>query len=164
MRALREVGRGEVEEFLVEEAALLDAWHLVEWRRLFDAECRYYVPNPSGDPYAAPDASLYLIADDAHHLTERVKRLGKRTAHAEFPHSKTHRMISNVRVLKRDIEVLRAESKFITHRTSQGITDVYFGRHEYQLAMPENALLIREKRTILAMDGLRPQGKLSIIV
>src|SRR5665213_3133315 len=157
MRALREIGRGEVEEFLVEEAALLDAWRLVEWRRLFDAECRYYVPNPSGDPYAAPDASLYMIADDAHHLTERVKRLGKKTAHAEHPHSRTRRLISNVRILERS-------AGFITFRTSQEVTDTYFGRHEYRLVERDGAVLIEEKRTILDMGALRPHGRLSIIV
>ena len=33
----------------------------------------------------SPDDTLFLIADDEHHLTERVKRLGKKTAHAEYP-------------------------------------------------------------------------------
>ena len=52
----------------------------------------------AGDPYASPDSRCILIADDEHHLTERVKRLGKRTAHAEYPHSMTQRMITNVRI------------------------------------------------------------------
>jgi hypothetical protein len=51
----------------------------------------------------------------------------------------------------------------VTYRTSQGVTDAYFGRHEYLLVRPD-AILIKEKRTILKMGALRPHGKLSIIV
>ena len=111
-----------------------------------------------------PNSALFLIADDEHHLTERVKRLGKKTAHAEYPRSITQRMISNVRLAGLDGDVLKVVSGFITFRCSQGVTDTYFGRHEYLLVQPNGSVLIKEKRTILAMGALRPHGKLSIIV
>jgi p-cumate 2,3-dioxygenase subunit beta len=161
---LTNLTRADIEEFLINEAALLDEWRLTEWRALFAPGCRYLVPNTNGDPYASPESSLFLIADDEHHLTERVKRLGKKTAHAEFPRSLTQRVISNVAILERDPDVIKARSSFITFRSSQGVTDTYFGRHEYVLVGPNGTLLIREKRTILAMGALRPHGKLSIIV
>jgi p-cumate 2,3-dioxygenase beta subunit len=157
--------RAEIEDFLFLEAALLDDWKLEEWRRLFLEECRYLVPNPSGeDPYAPVDAALYLVADDGHHLTERVKRLGKKTAHSEYPRSRTRRLISNVRVLERGSASLRTQCGFVTYRTNHGITDTYFGRHEHLLVMREGALRISEKRSILDTGALRPQGRLSIIV
>jgi p-cumate 2,3-dioxygenase beta subunit len=58
---------------------------------------------------------------------------------------------------------MKVQSSFVTYRTSQGVTDAYFGRHEYLLVRPD-AILIKEKRTILKMGALRPHGKLSIIV
>jgi p-cumate 2,3-dioxygenase subunit beta len=164
MGSLSDLTRTDIEEFLIDEATLLDEWRLPEWRRLFASGCRYLVPNMAGDPYASPESELFLIADDEHHLTERVKRLGKKTAHAEYPRSMTQRMISNVRVLGLDGDRLKVRSSFITFRTSQGVTDTYFGRHEYLLVQPNGALLIEEKRTILGMGALRPHGKLSIIV
>jgi p-cumate 2,3-dioxygenase subunit beta len=164
MRALGDWTRSDIEDFLFHEAALLDEWRLPEWRELFSDDCRYYVPNLTGDAYASPDDTLYLIADDAHHLTERVKRLGKKTAHAEYPHSITQRMISNVRLLPGKTDELRASCNFLTHRTSNGVTDAYFGRHEYRFVQPGETLLILEKRSVLAMGALRPHGKLSIIV
>ena len=119
----------------------------------------------AGDPYASPDSTLFLIADDEHHLTERVKRLGKKTAHAEYPHSITQRMIRNVRIVGMDRRARpKVQSSFVTFRTSQGVTDTYFGRHEYLLVRPNGAILIKEKRSILQMGALRPHGKLSIIV
>lgn len=164
MSKLSELTRADVEDFLINEAALLDDWLLQQWRRLFAPGCRYLVPNMAGDPYASADSTLFLIADDEHHLTERVKRLGKKTAHAEYPRSLTQRLIGNVRILERVDETLKVQSSFVTFRFSQGVTDTYFGRHEYILVRPNDAILIKEKRTILKMGALRPHGKLSIIV
>ncbi|MGP0089802.1 MAG: aromatic-ring-hydroxylating dioxygenase subunit beta [Xanthobacteraceae bacterium] len=164
MDRLGALTRTDIEDFLINEAALLDDWRLPEWRELFAPDCRYLVPNMSSDPYASPESTLFLIADDDHHLTERVKRLGKKTAHAEYPHSVTQRLIGNVRILGTVDEALKVQCSFVTFRTSQGVTDTYFGRHEYLLVQPNGALLIKEKRTILKMGALRPHGKLSIIV
>lgn len=164
MGLLESLTRPEAEDFLILEASLLNEWRLEEWRALFTDECRYLVPNMNGDPYAPPESSLYLIADDGHHLTERVKRLGKKTAHAEYPRSRTRRLISNVRFLERNAGMVKVESSFITYRASQGVTDTFFGHHEHCLVEKDGALRIREKRTILGMEALRPQGRLSIIV
>lgn len=158
------IARTEVEDFLIHEAALLNEWRLEEWVALFAEEGTYLVPNVAGDPYASPDSTLYLIADDHYHLVERVKRLGKKTAHAEQPRSATRRLVSNVRILARSVEEVRVEASFVTYRVNQGVTDIYFGRHEYVLVERGDALRILEKRTILDTGALRPQGRLSIIV
>lgn len=164
MSGLLEVQKEQVENFLFMEADLLDAWQLEQWRKLFLEECRYLVPATNADPYAPADTTLHLISDDGFHLTERVKRLGKRTAHAEFPHSRTLRMISNVRIHSREETQLKVASRFVTYRSRNGQTDSYFGRHEYILVMSAGELRIAEKRSILALEALRPQGSLSIIV
>jgi p-cumate 2,3-dioxygenase beta subunit len=164
MTRLADMTRSDVEEFLIEEVALLDDWRLTEWRTLFIEDCRYLVPNLAGDPYAPYESTLYMIADDGHHLTERVKRLGKKTAHAEQPRSRTRHLISNVRILERNADFLKAQCGFTTYRTAQEITDTYFGRHEYRLIEQDGVVRIEEKRTILDMGALRPHGRLSIIV
>lgn len=164
MNALASVTRQDVEDFLYAEAALLDAWRLEEWRALFAEDCRYLVPNTMGDPHGNPAETLYLIADDAHHLSERVKRLGKKTAHAEYPRSRTRRLVSNVRIVERSTGHLHVNCGFATFRVAHAITDTYFGSHEYRLVHEGGALRIAEKRTILDMGALRPHGRLSIIV
>ena len=153
-----------VEDFLIREVEMLDEWRLEDWHALFAENARYLVPNLTGDPYASPAETLYLVADDAHHLAERVKRLGKKTAHSEYPRSRTLRMISNVRIVGHDAARLKVRCAFATYRTSHGTTDTYFGRHEYVLVPHADAWLIEEKRTILEMGALRPHGRLSIIV
>ena len=150
--------------FLYAEAEILDSWQLVEWRDLFTPDCRYIVPNLALPADAPMEGVLHLIVDDGHHLTERVKRLCKKTAHAEFPRSRTRRLITNVRVTSRSETELKATANFVTYRTSHQVTDTYFGQHQYIFVEQEGKLRIQEKRTVLDIGSLRPQGRLSIIV
>ena len=93
--------RQDVEDFLYREAALLDAWQLDEWLELLTDDAQYRVPSndaQGGDP----KATLYLIADDIQRLRGRVTRLKDPQAHAEFPHSRTRRLITNVRIVSAD--------------------------------------------------------------
>lgn len=155
--------KAEIEMFLFEEAAMLDEWRLADWHSLFTDDARSLVPNLSGDPYTSPESTLYLIADDAHHLSERVKPLGKETTHSDNPRSRAKRLTSNVRVLEDNGSHVKVQSCFLTFRSRHGVTDTYVGRHEYQLVRRGDAWAIREKRTILEMEALRPHGRLSII-
>ena len=164
MIRLQDLTRSELEDFLFEEAELLDSWQLEAWRQLFTPECSYIVPNLALPGDTPADGVLHLIVDDGHHLTERVKRLGKKTAHAEFPRSRGRRLVSNVRIVKRSEAELHATANFITWRTSQQTTDSYFGQHRYVFVLHDGQLRIRDKRTVLDIGSLRPQGRLSIIV
>ena len=70
----------EVEQFLYQEAALLDQWRLDEWLDLFTEDARYVVPStdlPEGDP----KQDLVFIDDDRLRLQGRVNRLKSRHAH-----------------------------------------------------------------------------------
>jgi p-cumate 2,3-dioxygenase subunit beta len=161
---LQTIKRADIEDFLFQEAELLDSWELEKWRELFVADCTYIVPNLALPGDTRAEGVLHLILDDGHHLTERVKRLGKKTAHAEFPRSRGRRLVSNVRITGRSDTELRATANFVTYRTSQQTTDTYFGQHQYVFVEHEAQLRIREKRTVLDIGALRPQGRLSLIV
>lgn len=158
------VTRAELEDFLFEEAALLDAWQHEDWLALFVEGARYLVPPAGADDDADPATTLFYVADDWHRLCERVKRLGKRTAHAEFPRSRCRRMISNVRILDGDDTRFRATSNFVTWRSKMGRTDTFFGHHRYELAIVDGAIRIRNKTTFLDANDIREQGKVSIIL
>ncbi len=156
--------RSDIEDFLFAEADLLNNWRLPEWLALFTDDAVYYVPSTDLAPMASPQDNLFYIADDHFRLSERVKRLMKRSAHVEFPRSKTMRLLSNVRLLAQDAASLSASAAFITYRTKDAVTDTYFGTHYYQLARDAAGLKIREKRSMLASDGLRAQCRISIII
>jgi len=148
---MQSVSRAEVEDFLFNEADLLDQWRLPEWLTLFTDDAKYEVPCTDLPADASSATSLFYIADDRARLGERVKRLMKRTAHAEFPHSKTSRIVGNVRIQS-------------TKEDEIGTTDLYFGTNKYRLAIQGDGFRIREKRCLLAGDGLRPSGRISIVL
>lgn len=158
------VSRDEIEEFLYREASLIDEWRLPEWLTLFTDDAHYYVPSTDIAGDASPENNLFYIADDRFRLGERVVRLMKRTAHAEYPRSKLCHLVSNILVRELEGGEIEARSVFITHRSKDGQTDVYFGRNVHRLVRTPDGLRIREKRAILASDGLRPQGRVSFIL
>jgi len=155
--------RARVEDFLYHEAALLDAWRLEEWAALFSEDGVYMVPATDA-PEADPASTLFLIHDDRFRLGERARRLMKPRAHAEFPHSRVQHTISNVRVTGEESARLRVECHFIVYRARRDLQDVFPGIARYVLAREANGFRIREKRAVLTIDSLRPQGKLSIIL
>lgn len=158
------IERSAVEDFLYAEAALLDEWRLPEWLELFTEDAEYHVPCLDLPAGASPDDSLFYIADDRFRLGERVKRLMKKTAHAEYPHSRTRRHIGNVRITGQSEEGITVSANFTTYRTKDGNTDMLFGRMLYQLSQHGERLRIRSKRCLLDTDGLRPFGRISIIL
>jgi p-cumate 2,3-dioxygenase subunit beta len=155
-----------VEDFLYREAALLDDWNLKEWLTLYAANARYEVA-PTGDAEAgtlSSAESLFLIADDRERLEQRVIRLLKPQAHAEYPHSRVRHLYSNVRIMGYSNPTVEAVSNFATFRTKRGITATYMGWHKWVLVRSGASFLIQLKRTILDLDGLVPQGKVSLLL
>jgi p-cumate 2,3-dioxygenase beta subunit len=157
------ITREQIEDFLYAEAALLDEWRLQEWLELLTEDVTYFVPAtdvPDGD---AKD-TLFLIADDALRVRSRVKQLLGKSAWAENPHSRTRRLISNVRIREANGETVRIAANFIVYRMRLDQVDTYVGRYEYILVQREGQLKIRERKAILDLEALRPQGKVSIIL
>ena len=113
---------------------------------------------------ATPKGALRIPPSPDPALGERVKRLMKRTAHAEFPHSKTSRIFGNVRIHARTNDEMEVSCVFQTLRTKDGTTDLYFGKSNYRLTTGGDGLRIREKRCPLGSEGLRPHGRISIVL
>ena len=157
------ITRQQVEDFLFDEAALLDEWRLDEWLRLFADECGYYVP-PTDLPEGDHRINLFLIADDRKRLEARVRQLMGRFAHAEQPNSRTRRLITNVRVNESSDGSFRATSNFVVYRMRMQETDTYVGRYEHTFIRQDGAMKIRERRAILDLEALRPHGKVSFLL
>lgn len=159
-----EMTRHDFEEFLYMEAALLDEWRLTEWLTLFTDDARYMVPSTDCTDASTPADSLFYIADDRFRLSERVIRLNKKTAHAEWPRSKTRHMVHNVRIRSIEGDVYAVTCNFAVYRTKNDVTNTYIGHNEYKIVAGADGAKIREKRAILDLDSIRSVGKISIIL
>jgi p-cumate 2,3-dioxygenase beta subunit len=156
--------RVRVEDFLFEEAALLDAWRLDDWLHLLTDDARYEVPSVDARS-GGPADSLMLVSDDRAMISARVKRLNNSKAHREFPWSRTRRIVGNVRVTGVDASGdLDVTANFAVYRTRRMETNAYVGRYLFRLAPTDDTFRIRFRRAELEMESLDPHGTLSIIV
>lgn len=157
-RTLRE----EVEDFLYEEAALLDEWRLDDWAALFTEDARYVVPT-TDLPESDPRQDMVFIDDDIVRLRARVRRLNSRHAHREYPWSRTRRFISNVRVKETDGDDLTVNANALVYRFRNGEGDPYVGHYEYKLKRVDGGLKISYRRAVLDLEALSWHGAVSII-
>jgi p-cumate 2,3-dioxygenase beta subunit len=160
---VHEITRQKIEDFLYEEAALLDEWRLQEWLDLLTEDATYEVPStdtPDGDART----TLFIIADNIERIRSRVNQLLGKSAWAENPPSRTRRLISNVRIREVNGDMIRVTANFAVYRLRSEQMDTYVGRYEYTLVLRDGGLKIRQRRAILDLEALRPHGKISIIL
>jgi p-cumate 2,3-dioxygenase beta subunit len=161
-----EVTYAAVTALLYREARLLDEWRLPEWELLFTDDGQYLVP-PVGLPDAAtldPAQVLFLVADDRTRIHQRCLRLMKTSAHAEYPHSRTRHMLSNIEVLAETASGLQVSAYFSTYHVRQKEISTYMGQLLYTLVRAGDSFAIRSKRACLDLDALQPQGALAFIL
>lgn len=158
--------RADVEDFLYGEAILLDEWRLDEWLGLLAPEARYEVPSTDRRD-GRPDTALMLISDSRQMIEARVKRLNSRSAHREFPWSRTRRIVGNVKVLgTAETGEIDVTANFAVYRTRNNQTHCYVGKYVYRLAQPVEPgdFRIAYRRAELDLESLDEHGTLSIIL
>jgi p-cumate 2,3-dioxygenase beta subunit len=156
--------RAAIEDFLYHEAALLDEWRLDEWLALFVPEARYVVPTtdlPEGDP----ERDLVFMDDDITRLQGRMNRLKSRHAHREFPWSRTRRLITNVRIVGRDGDLVTVTANFVCYRYRryERIRE-YVGAYRYILKRSGDTFRIKERRVLIDAHELGSLGSVSFIL
>jgi p-cumate 2,3-dioxygenase beta subunit len=155
--------RAEVETFLFYEAELLDAWKLDDWFALFVEGGCYFVP-PTDKPEASHHDALFIIADDYTRLRERILRLKDPNCHAEYPPSRTRRLITNLRANEVG-GVVGARANFALYRHRRDAdARIFTGEYRYALERREGALRIRERRAVLDAHELGQMGAVSFIL
>jgi len=116
--------RSAVENWVHQEARLIDDGKLEEWLTLFAPGGIYSLPI---DENAEPGTVASLIYDDELRRRERVFRLLHTRAHAQDPLSQTMHLVGNVQV-----EIHADES--VTAYSNQIIYEIRAGRADYRQA------------------------------
>ena len=158
------VTRAEIEDFLYREAALLDEWRLNEWQELLTDDACYFVPS-NDQPESDHHRALFLIADDRERIRQRVIRVLDPNCHAEFPKSRTRRMISNVRILGVEGDLISVAANFVCYRFRryERIRE-YVGCYRYQLRRAGDSCRIKERRVLIDAHELGALGSVSFIL
>lgn len=158
------ITRAEAEDLFYREAALLDEWRLEEWLAMLTDDATYSVP-PNDRPDADPANTLFTLADDIVRIRERIKRLMSPECHAEYPHSRTRRLITNVRVLEASGDTATVAANFICHRFRRYERQrEYVGYYRYVLKRMGSELRIKDRRVVLDAHELGSLGSVSFIL
>lgn len=158
------VSRAEIEDFLYREADLLDGWKLDDWLALMTEDATYYVP-PNDKPDADHRFTLFTIADDIARLRERVIRLKDPNCHAEYPPSRTRRLITNVRITGVDGDTIAIAANFVVYRHRRGEpVREFVGCYRHKLRRVGGMLKFAERRAILDAHELGAMGSVSFIL
>ncbi len=113
----------EVEQFLYEEAALLDARCYDEWLALFAEDATYFMPirrtrlQRELDQEFTKPGEMAFFNDTKPLLAGRVAKLRTGRSWSEDPPSRTRRLVTNVRVVEVDGGELVVASNFMLYRT-----------------------------------------------
>lgn len=153
----------EVAAFLYREAELLDELRFDAWLELFTKDATYLLPS-TDVPGSDPATHLFVINDDYPRLAGRVQRLQSRDAHADYPHPRTRRLVTNVRA-EETVDGLVARANFLVLAYRVGQRHDFAGQYTYQLRRHGESFLISSRRADLDLELLgQAGGKVNIIV
>ena len=143
------VDRGEIEEFLIQEAQLLDERRFRDWMGLFTDDGTYWVPAVPDQESPFDQASLFY--DDHDLMRTRIERLEHPRIHVQTPPSRTAHLIGNVLIesvdeAKREC-VVRSTVIMVEYRDEQ--QRIFAGRQHHRLRREGDALRIVQKRVDL---------------
>lgn len=157
----------EVEQFLFDEAELLDAREFSAWLNLLDEEFRLYVPIRQNVRYDMKDQELSGEQRDMCWFDEGKETVRQRTEQiatglhwAEEPRSRTTHMISNVRVKEIGTgeaggDVVTVSSAFFLYRNrGQVESDFLVGRRLDRLRRNGDSWKILRREVYLSQSVL----------
>ena len=143
--------KGQIEEFLFDEAALLDERRLVEWLDLLAEDLHYFMPirrNVRYGQHAASentssDGDINWFDEDKWTLAKRIEQIMTGIHWAEEPLSRVSRLISNVQIVDAIPSVAQA-----TELTVKSRFIVYQNRVDY-----ETYWFVGKRLDVIRRDG-----------
>ena len=167
----RLVLKGEVEEFLYQEAELLDERRYEEWLSLLSDDIRYYMPMRRNVKFGELDREFTREGQDINWfdegkdtLTRRVNQIQTGIHWAEEPLSRICHMVSNVQILEAipspsDAKEVKVKSRFMVYRNRmQTETDFLVGKREDVLRRVNGGWNIAQRKIILDQNVLQAKN------
>ena len=157
----------EVEDFLYQEAELLDERRFEDWLALLTDDIRYYMPMRRNVKFGELDREFTREGQDINWfdegkdtLTRRVNQILTGVHWAEEPLSRICHIVSNVQVLDATPSAseptdVRIKSRFIIYRNRvQTETDFLVGKREDTLRKVNGEWKVAQRRIILDQNVL----------
>ena len=148
------IDRARLEEFVMQEARLLDERRFRDWMALFADDGTYWVPAVPDQQSPLDQASLFY--DDRDLMRTRIERLEHPRIHVQTPPSRTAHLIGNAVIEAADEArrecVVGSTVIMVEYRDDQ--QRIFAGRQQHRLRREGDALRIVQKRVdLINCDG-----------
>lgn len=155
----------EAQEFLLNEARLLDARKFSEWLELLTDDIHYWMPIRRTTQakeleleFTKP-GGMAFFDDSKEILTMRVQRLAVGRAWAEDPPSRMRHLITNISIEGGDANELSVHSNFHLYRTRlNSEEDSWIGSREDLLRRVDNRLMLARRHIYLEQTVILSQN------
>lgn len=150
-----------IEQFLFNEANLIDDKNFEAWLDLFTEDALYWIP--SNEPNIDPALHVSIVHDTKEELKDRIWRLGSGAAYAQEPASKTMHQLANIQVEQNgDREDIRVSCHLVIyeyrhnhHLLSMDTVMQYPARCEYRLLPTGDSFqIVLRKIDLIAANGI----------
>lgn len=148
-----------VEQFLYREARLADEHRYDEWESLWTDDGLYWVPAGADD--TDPMTQMSVVHDNRNRIATRIKQLKTGRRHAQIPHSRLRRVVSNVELM--DGQDITVEANFVLVESRERGTQLWAGRYTYRLREVEGELRMAFKKVAL-VDNARVLPTLAFLI
>lgn len=150
----------EIEQFLYQEAALLDQGRLDDWLALYTEDATYWLPLAQGQ--LDPTHAVSIIYDDRPLLEVRVRQFKHPRAHARVPAPRTVHQVGNVRLIAEDGAELRVGSTLVMVEYRNERQRTWGALVEHRLRRTAAGLRIAAKRVDLVNSESELEGITSL--
>jgi len=157
----------DIEEFLYQEAELLDERRFEAWLELFTEDARYWMPLRRNVKFGELDREFTRAGQDINWfdegkdtLTRRVRQILTGVHWAEEPLSRVCHMVANVQILHATPSVsepaeVTAKCRFLIYRNRvETETDLLVGKREDVLRKVDSQWKIAQRKIVLDQNVL----------
>jgi 3-phenylpropionate/cinnamic acid dioxygenase small subunit len=152
----------DVERFLYREARFADEHRYDDWESLWTADALYWVP--ANDDDADRMTQMSIVHDNRARIATRIRQLKTGRRHAQVPHSRLRRVISNVEILgiegNGDTVV---GANFVLVESRERSKEIWAGRYTYRLRLVDGELAMSYKKVAL-VDNARPIATMAFLI
>ena len=154
--------RMEIEDFLYQEADILDERRFDEWLELLTDDVRYWMPMRRNVPFGEQEREytkerreMSWFDEGKPTLTQRVKQLYTGAHWCEEPASRVTHMVSNVQLMDVGPEEVRVKCKFLVYRNRlQDEENLFLGRRIDTLRRVDGSWRIARREILLDQNIL----------
>ncbi len=140
-----------LEAFIYREARLQDEHCYDDWEALWADDGVYWVPAEHDD--VDPKTQVSIIYDNRGRLAGRIRQLKTGNRHAQKPHSRMRRVVSNIEV-EREGELVLVWANFHLTEVRNGLRNFWAGRTLYRLRPQGDSYRMVMKKVMLVDNDL----------